>query len=384
MRECIYCRNTKKEAEFSLEHVIPQFLGGAQAPDDLKTWDVCKTCNNNLGLFVDAAFEKDFLVFNHLNEAAYAFFNPSSPSGLPLRCMGSSDLSPPQMKDDETCEYWIGPLGEQVFWVRPKDERMYWYSGGNPRTLKKVRTRAYFIFSERSEKNFILSWLSFRDAFEGRRVRKVMCAKVEGANPRTIGFSEPDRLDIKRIQYFKQECFNGQKRKNKLSMYTRYDVRFLAKIGIGLAYVLFGKKILNTEYILELHKALWFKEGDPEPKIKGVGALSESDDFLKHNCGIDYAVTITILPTSNGIAANLNIGKKLSWIIMCADLDELTEAEINDLGEGICIVLFKPIKKGFKLTLIELIAHNTGNIIHSELGAIEKLANEHSDYFKNL
>ena len=102
------------------------------------------------------------------------------------------------------------------------------------------------------------------------------------------------------------------------------------------------------------------------------------------NCGINYGVTITILPTSNGIAVNLNIGKKLNWIVMCAELGDVTEEEINDLREGLCIVLFKSINKGLRLTLTELIAHNCGNIVHSELGTIEELANEHSDYFKNL
>ena len=58
MRECIYCRKLKEEDMFSLEHVIPQFLGGAYAPDQMKTKDVCRKCNSDLGLFVDAAFEK--------------------------------------------------------------------------------------------------------------------------------------------------------------------------------------------------------------------------------------------------------------------------------------------------------------------------------------
>jgi len=153
MRKCIYCSSEKEESEFSLEHIIPQFLGGAYAPDKFKTRNVCKTCNSNLGLFVDASFEKNFLVYNHLNEAAYAFFDPGNPSGLPLTCMENSDLSPPEMNDTEVCELWLGPLGEQVFWIRPKDERLYWYSGGNPRTVKEVNNRAYFLFSERSTKN---------------------------------------------------------------------------------------------------------------------------------------------------------------------------------------------------------------------------------------
>ncbi|MGZ5027986.1 MAG: HNH endonuclease [Methylobacter sp.] len=58
MSICIYCRLDKSESDFSLEHIIPQSLGGAAAPDYFKTRKVCSTCNNNLGLFVDASFEK--------------------------------------------------------------------------------------------------------------------------------------------------------------------------------------------------------------------------------------------------------------------------------------------------------------------------------------
>ena len=113
-------------------------------PDTLKTRDVCKTCNSNLGLFVDAAFEKSWLVNNHLIELAYDFFDPNVPVGLPLRCMGNTNICFPGMSEDEICESWLGALGEQVFWIRPKDDQLYWYSGGNPRTVKKARTRAYF------------------------------------------------------------------------------------------------------------------------------------------------------------------------------------------------------------------------------------------------
>ena len=295
MKTCIYCKTDKNDDEFTLEHVISQFLGGAQAPDYLKTRNVCATCNSNLGLFVDASFEKDFLVFNTLNEAAYSFFDPDSPTPLPLKNMGISDLIPPNMKEEEICECWIGPLGEQIYWIRPSDERMYWYSGGNPRTVKKVRTRAYFIWSERSQKNPIITWLSFEDAFNGRKVRKVSCTEVAGASLADIGFSEPDELDLKRIAYFNKKCSNGQERKNRLSMYLRYDVRFMAKLAIGLGHVLFGEKFDNSNYTKELHKALWYKEGDPEPGIVGRNNLGQDNEFLKKECGFTHGVTLTIL-----------------------------------------------------------------------------------------
>lgn len=384
MKTCIYCKTDKEERQFTLEHVISQFLGGAQAPDYLKTRNVCRTCNSNLGLFVDASFEKDFLVFNELNEAAYSFFNPDKPTSLPLRNMGVSDLTPPEIKEDEICECWIGPLGEQIYWIRPSDERMYWYSGGNPRTVKKVKTRAYFIWSERSIKNPIVTWLSFEDAFKGRKVRKVSCTLVEGADLADIGFSEADDLDLSRIAYFNNECSNGQERKNRLSMYLRYDIRFMAKLAIGLGHVLFGEKFDSSEYTNELHKALWFKEGDEEPSIAGQNNLGQGDGFLKSKCGVSNGVTITIIPSSKYVTLNLNISKKMNWTIGIAEIDDVKDLIQEDLEHGFCVVLFKSLDKGLSLTLPELIAHNSGNIINPELAEVEKISGSSEGYFENL
>lgn len=384
MRKCIYCKSEKPDNEFSLEHIIPQFLGGAQAPDHLKTRHVCRTCNSNLGLFVDASFEKDFFVFHELNHAAYAFFNPESPSPLPLRNMGVCEFNPPQLKEDELCEFWLGPLGEQVYWIRPSDERMYWYSGGNPRIAKQVKTRAYFFFAERSQKNPIIPWLAFKDAFMGKKVRKVLGGKVTGANLQDIGFSEPDKLDLERIEYFKGKCGDNQKRTNKLSMYINYDMRFMAKLAIGLSYALYGESVLKTEYHNELYKALWFKEGDPEPAIEGQSCFGEQDVFFKELAGVAHGVTITILPVSTGVAINLNLNRQKNWVINCAKMDDVSDLLSNDMLHGICLVLFKPIKKCLTLSLPQLIAHNSRNIVHQELYEIEQLAGLHSKYFHSL
>ena len=384
MKTCIYCRIVKNEDQFTLEHVIPQFLGGAQAPDNLKTRNVCGTCNNNLGLFVDASFEKDFTVFNELNESVYSFFDPDNPTPLPLRYIGISDLNPPDMKVEEICEFWLGPLGEQVYWIRPSDERMYWYAGGNPRTVKKVSTRAYFIWSERSLKNPIITWLSFDDAFNGKKVKKVSCTQVQGASLADIGFSEFDELDLRRIEYFNRKCSNRQERKCQLSMYLRYDIRFMAKLAIGLGHVLFGAKFDSSNYTKELHKALWFREGESEPSIIGQSNLAQNNDFLKKECGVSNGVTLTILPISKYIALNLNISRKMNWTIVIAENEPIQDYINKELEQGLCVVLFKSINKGIRLTLPELIAHNSRNIIQPELGEIEKLTGKSEGYFENL
>ncbi|MGA9112041.1 MAG: HNH endonuclease [Smithella sp.] len=385
MRRCIYCREKKADGEFTLEHVIPQFMGGAYAPDCFKIRDVCKRCNSNLGLFVDAGFEKNWLISNKLRQDAYAFYDPNNPVGLPLICMGKTDLVPPQQQEDEIYESWLGPLGEQIYWIRPHDERLYWYTGGNPITTKTTDSRAYFMFSERSPKNPLISWLAFRDAFAGRRVKKIMCTTVEGANPADIGFEASDELDQLRVDFFNEACHAAQTRKNRLAIYTLFDFRFLAKLGLGIAYSLFGVKALQTVYAEELYKALWYRDGDSQSQINATSAITHGNDprFSKLT-GEENAVTVTILPSHEGIAVSLNLGVSLNWIIMCASLEGLTTEDIGTLQYGRVIVLYRQLQRGINLGLPQYIAHKCGNHPHPELTEISAQLSLYRDYFKNL
>lgn len=385
MRKCIYCREEKAEGDFTLEHTLPQFMGGAYAPDCFKVRDVCKRCNSNLGLFVDAGFEKNWLVSNRLRQAAHAFFDPKRPVGLPLICMGKSDLVPPQQQPDEICESWLGPLGEQIYWIRPHDARLYWYSGGNPRTTKTTDSRAYFIFSERSLKNPMMSWLAFRDAFEGKRVKKIMCTTVVGSGLADIGFESPDELDNQRIQFFNNACSGTQTRHNQISMYVHFDFRFLGKLGLGIAYALFGPKALQTTYAEELYKALWYRNGDDEPQINAKSAIMHDDaPQFSSLTGEENAVTITILLSTEGIAANLNIGASLCWSVKCASLEGLSDEDISSLEDGRVIVLYRQLQRGIDLSLTEYIAHKCGVQPHPELTEISALLSLHQNYLKDL
>lgn len=385
MRECIYCRKEKDEGEFTLEHVFPQFMGGAYAPDCFKIREVCNRCNNNLGLFVDAGFEKDWRVSNTLKMFANAFFDPNNPIGLPLICMGKTDLIPPQKEENEVCESWLGPLGEQIYWVRPGDDRLYWYAGGNPRTAKTSESRAYFMFSERSSKSPLISWLAFRDAFEGKRVKKIMCTTVHGANPTDIGFEVPDELDQLRIKFFNEACHAAQTRQNKIAIYTFSDLRFLAKLGLGIAYSLFGQKALQTAYAEDLYKALWYRDGDSQPQINGTSAFThEKDQKLSELTGEENAVTIIVMPNAEGIAVSLNLGTSLNWVVKCASHEKLTAEDISSLQDGLVIVLYRQLQRSIALSLPGYLAHKCGNHSHHELTEISAKSTLYRDYFKNL
>ena len=384
MRECIYCGELKAEDMFTMEHVIPQCLGGAYAPEELKTRDVCKDCNSNLGLFVDASFEKNHLVSNILHLNARAFFDPADPTSLPLCCHGYSDLALPGMTDAEVCELWLGPFGESVYWVRPKDERLYWYAGGNPRTVKQKKSRAYFFFTEASKKNLELVLLSFRDAFRRRKVRKISCTTIEGFDIASIGFSEPDDLDHERVSYLLQQTRGKQQVHGQMSINVHFDQRFMSKLALGLSHVLFDKEVRNSRYSQELRKALWFRLGDPIPAVRGITTFSSRELPAKEYMSFEHGVTLTVCPVDDAVGIILSIGRTLTPAVMCAEIRELNKTQISHLGEGFSLILFDSLQKCVKLTMPELVAHNLGMVKHSELSQIEKLASERIRYFQNL
>lgn len=371
MKYCIYCREEKNDKEFSLEHVIPQFLGGAYASDFLKTRNVCKNCNSNLGLFVDASFEKNWLVSNWLKNASSTFYDEDNPVGVSLSCMGNTELCPPELPEGYVCEMWLGPHGEQVFWLRPHDERLFAYVGGNPRTMKSIETRAYFLFSENTSKDPNKTWLSFEQAFRGRKVKKVLCGEAIGADPADIGFAQPDALDEVRKEFFISNAINMQRREVQIPVNTKFDQRFMCKLAISISFCLFGHKVLDSAYSKELYKGLWYRKGDDNPEVHGCSFFTKkSDSDFNRLVEFPNTVTLILLATQDGISLNLNINPELNWTILCASNETLTADDIAKIGDGKILLLVRALQTGIYLDLPFFLACKYGNYSHPKLNNI--------------
>lgn len=63
-RVCIYCQQRKAATEFSLEHIWPRALGGAQLGQLWKTKHVCQSCNTDAGQTIDGPFVRHPIVRN--------------------------------------------------------------------------------------------------------------------------------------------------------------------------------------------------------------------------------------------------------------------------------------------------------------------------------
>jgi hypothetical protein len=391
--KCLYCDKDIDPKEASLEHGIPVFLGGKYVPSDFKSANVHARCNSLLGRYVDAGFARSWFVSTAIQNNAMICYDPQDehPYAIPLQCMGMSPLTPPKMLEDEVCEAWIGPLGEQIYLIRKHDEAIYWYSGGDPVVPKQRQTsRAYFFFSIRSPAAPQITWESFRAAFEDEKTKKIMCTQVEGASVEAIGFSKPDEVDQERIAYFKEQIsvFDGSLR-NSLAFNVEFERRFLCKLGMALGYGLLGEPFLDSSYAKELRNGLWYR-GDKLsdemefPLINGIPAFGYDDKRMNKLLGMKGAVVIALMPFPEGIGMCLMIGGRHFGTIKIAGTEGMSEEKIKALGIGQVLLIFRFLKKFIQVPLENYIAHKMGNGKVSSLAEIEARIERNKGYFRSL
>lgn len=241
------------------------------------------------------------------------------------------------------------------------------------------------MFSERSSGDPFIPWRSFRDSFKERRVKKIMCTAVGGADPKEIGFSDLDQLDTQRISFFLNACSMGEPENIRFAINTKFDHRFMAKFAIGLSFSLFGRSALTGAYADELYKTLGSRKDDEPSDIRGSTPLSsQSNPAFLGLTGESHAVTVFIIPTPDGIAVNLNIDKALNWTVKCTELTAINANLIEQLGMGRVIVLYRQLQKGVELPLQDYIAHKTGAQPNPRLAEATASLNKHTTYLENL
>jgi hypothetical protein len=218
-----------------------------------------------------------------------------------------------------------------------------------------------------------------------------MCTQIEGADPATIGFSNPDALDEARIAYFKEQTsISSGDMKNSLSFNLRFDLRFLCKLGTAVAYSFFGEQFLNSTYAKELRDGVWYRYENPNqepidlPQIKGVSAFGFDDARLKKLLGMKGAVVIVLTPFPEGIAMLLMIGDQHFGSIKIADVQEVDQEKIQGIGAGKVFLIFRFLKNFLELPLPNYIAHKLGNYKSLDLAEIEEKISRNEGYFQNL
>lgn len=370
---CLYCDLDKPDSEASLEHAVPQFMGGDSAPQQFHLKNVCATCNNRLGLFVDASYAKSWFVTNTLAEAARLLCTNASDPGLPLRYIGHTALANLNVPVGEVAEYWLGPSGESIVWIRPHDDRMDSYSGGNPIDTKKKPSVAYFFPTSVDATRYELGFQSFRRAFEKRKVRKILSAEIRDENgtivdPSLCGYDAPNPVDKTNLAAISSAIAAGNI-PARMSVNTRFDLRFMCKIALGVGYSLFGDDFLKSETALELRKGLWPKKDGPVPAVRGMSTLAFDRTQLGSIVGYPGAAAIMVMKTKDQWTLTVSIDEKLPFVINLGPT-MLTSSHVNS-DEGYTLLLFPYLDKSIELTTASVLAHRLGALKHPELDQID-------------
>ncbi|MCW0386284.1 hypothetical protein NB722_000823 [Xanthomonas sacchari] len=383
---CLYCREDKDFSHSSLEHAIPQFMGGDFAPDIFKIKNVCKSCNNNLGLWVDASYAKSWFVTNQLAEAARLFCTKPNDRGLPLVCMGRTSIPGLDIPEDNIAEQWIGPSGETIIWVRPHDERMDSYSGGNPIETKKKPSVAYFFpVSDVSEKHE-LGLRSYFRALHKRKARKILCAKAIDANggivnPEQLGFDAPSPEELSNADAIRNAIASGPIRINFVTN-KGFDQRFICKLALGVGYSLFSEEFLENGIAVEASKGVWPPQDGTKPKIRGTPTLLSGDFPFNEMLAYPGAISIAVLCAKIKWIMSVSISGKIPFFIELGP-SSMFSTHVNR-DEGYILLLLPYLEQCIQLTAAELIAHKSGEMRHPELEEIEKIHKLAEEFHKGL
>lgn len=376
--KCLYCGDEKQQSESSLEHAIPQFMGGEFAPKIFQLMNVCKKCNNNLGLWVDASYAKSWFVTNYMAEAATLLCTGINDPGLPLRYMGKAQITDINFSDKDIAEHWIGPSGETITWIRPHDGRMDCYAGGNPTDTKKKQSVAYFFPVLENEEKFFLGIKSFHQALKKRKVRKILCANLLNADgdiidPKHLGFDVPNPEDLENKSIILKAINSGEMIHLKAAFDTNFDKRFICKLMLGIGYALFGQDFLNQPIVAEAQKGIWPRLDEEKSTIRGASTISfigKSSSFGK-SIGYPGAIAITVIQTNKLWSLCLSINENIPFVIELGTSD-MTSQYVSST-DGYALLLFPYVEKSIELTMVELLSHKHQVAKNSKLDEIDQI-----------
>lgn len=380
---CLYCGHAKLKSEESLEHAVPQFMGGDFAPQQYMLRNVCEQCNNRLGLFVDASYAKSWWVTNGLSIAARRLYTGLIDLPLPMVCMGLSKIHGIVLGEGQVAEHWIGPSGETVIWLRAHDERLFGYSGGNPADKRKKPSTVYFCPTSQDAVRLRMGIASFMNMFKHRKIRKILCAKAVGPSGEEVvpGFdarTEEDEANVGVIM----AAINSGSIGCRMGISLKFDRRFLAKISLGVGYSLFGDPYLATTMAEEARKTCWPKDGEPG-RVRGSTTLSTPKNVVFSKLiGYPGAVVFSVMNTGPSYALAVTIDQDIPGIVELAP-SALSSQFINP-EEGYALVLFPSAEKAIEVTVAELVAHSSGGRKVPELQAIDVRIEKAAEFWSQL
>jgi hypothetical protein len=378
MKTCIYCAKDKPDEEFSDEHIWPDALGGDFLPEFWRTDNVCRTCNNASGLYVDGSFIKSWIGNAERATGAREYLSSENLGALPLDYHGR--LPDLETEPHQMVEFWTGPCGANIVHIRPADQDEVWssYAGGDPRVKKVGAGRAYIALTSAEPFWIIAALKSFKSHFR-KATRFVV--NMEMPPEWLKSFSIPDLNDpviASDMNIVGQVLEAGKKSADlraHLVIKQNLGTRLLAKLALAIGYKIFGEPFLATNYASRLREG--FREANDDKRrlipIRGTGFL-DSQGLGGAEKTLAWTGGWVLLLTTAGSALTLAVvspsGRSMS-VVVCDDrrlIDGLNGA--YDLGQ--VYLTIPPLGEGVgPISLPEYLAHRIGGQSRAELSQLE-------------
>jgi hypothetical protein len=262
--KCIYCNEEKEDNEFSLEHIFPSALGGKAINNHIfKTRSVCKRCNNLSGLYVDSAFVKNFFATScSLFPKFIGYYDFEKPSYIPFSYLGFIEyIDHPHFK---FCEKWIWIDGSMVYhFHNNSNDDFDTIAGGDPRKRKNVGAGEVYLVGI-TNNPFWLNHLIY-SYFKQFKKSKSFFVNYTFQNNKKSSVSQIQRNICEEIYKFHR---TNKEQKHIFKINKFFNIRFQAKLALGLGYSLFGEKYTQSSEAKNIREVFWNKDFNELDELK--------------------------------------------------------------------------------------------------------------------
>lgn len=349
MKECFFCN--KSFDKLSLEHSIPQFLGGKGSDDKFKRLNLCGECNSKLGLTIDAKFARSFHNAIHLNKIFDDFLLPFSSIDLTTR----QDLRA-LINDKQSIEMCLGN-GITGFWLKENNSEFEALSGGNPIKSKQLPSKIFIFINEKNNGesytfDIIKSMLTEISKFfkKYKRIELLLCVDFvfeEQEKSEILNFFNKqfphekieDKHTLKLWHNFSESELEMAKllKPNHLSYKMRTVinfndyVRFLSKLFLGILCGYLSNDFVNHKVGKELITIMKTIESDkplPEKYITKINVDFANDDKIFFG---KETISIVLTKQQQYLIGILEIDSIIYRFNICS-INEISEEMLKQLN----------------------------------------------------
>lgn len=371
---CIYCAGRRRDPKLSDEHIWPAALGGGACPQAVfRTRQVCRTCNNFVGQWVDGAFYKSWFIQHEVGTSALQYLDPAAPSVLPPIYMGFDTEIP--LSEGLVCERWLGPAGDHIYHIHQKDEdRWVVFAGGDFVHRRRDRGRVYVAITSRHIYWAQTTLASVKAYFPKAKRRSL--TKFVGME--TPGFLAPDeQLTAEEETEIAFIYARSDQQHQHLPLQIDFADRFLAKLSLGLGHTVLGPAVSESLYADGLRKLLWSRDPSVSDQfgVKGSGYWHNRDPIASRllNWPGAWCLVMAAMPEGFGLTLSTPGGRLMTMNI--SDDPSLWPSDtIARYSPGVVYIVVPQRSAVFgPIPVLRFFAHRSGSWPHPDLAKLETL-----------